>query len=145
MRSLEGSACTTSVTGYTREAANTVALYRPVHRDVTAKLKGVKGPILEQGDLTAARAKIVEYLVSDPPDMALRKAAIAEVPTAIRLKFEDAITEHVNEITTAYAGQLKEFTTLNPSKQAGAKMNAVIEQVSTSLRDLRTESLDLLK
>ncbi len=145
MRSLEGPACATTVTGYKREAANTVALYRPVHRDVTAQLKDIAGPIVEPGDLTTARAKLVDYLVSDPPDMALRKAAIAEVPTAIRLKFEVSITKHVDEITKAYAGQLKEFTTLNPSKQAGAKMNKVIEQVSTSLRDLRTESLDLLK
>ena len=144
MRSLEGAACTGPVTGYKRESANTLALYRPVHRDVTARLKGIKGPIMEPGDLVAARAKIVEYLVSDPPDMALRKAAIAEVPTAMRLKFEGAITEHVNEITAAYGDQLKEFTRLNPSKQAGAKMNKVIEQVGTSLRDLRTESLALL-
>ena len=112
---------------------------------MTAQLQGIKGPILEAGNLTSARTKLVDYLVSEPPDMALRKAAIAEIPTAIRLKFEGAITEHVNAINQAYGIQLKEFTTLNPSKQAGAKMNAVIEQVAASLRDLRTESLDLLK
>jgi len=145
MRSLEGPACTGTITGYTREEAGTVALYRPVHRDVTAQLQGIKGPIVEAGDLTGARAKLVDYLVSDPPDMALRKAAIAEIPVALRLKFETAISEHVNAINAAYVDQLKEFTTLNTSKQAAAKMNEIIQRVGTSLRDLRTESLDLLK
>jgi hypothetical protein len=144
-RSLEGPACTGTIKDYDPEAANTVALYRPVHRFATAKLQGIKGPILEPGDLTAARAKIVDYLVSDPPDMALRKAAIAEVPAALRPKFESAISEHVNIINEAYAIELKEFTQLNSSKQAAAKMNAIIERVGASLRELRTESLDLLK
>lgn len=111
---------------------------------MTYKLQGIKGPILEPSNLAATRTKLVDYLVSDPPDMALRKAAIAEVPAAVRLKFEIAITEHVNAINAAYGLELKEFLRLNQSKQGAAKMNTIIGKVGTSLRDLRTESLDLL-
>jgi hypothetical protein len=145
MRSLKGAACTGTIQQYDPAMAGTVALYRPVHFFVSAKLQGIKGPILEPGDLTPARTRLVDYLVSDPPDMALREAAIAEVTSAVRLKFETAIADHVNLINQAYAVELKDVVKLNPSKQAAAKMNAIIEKVGTSLRELRTESLDLLK
>ncbi len=133
-----------SVASYDREAAGTVALYRPVHREVTAQQSGVKGDILQAVDLTAARKKLVDYALSNPEDASLKEAAVADLRAGVRSRFVEEIDRHSNLIRDSYRIELKEFMAINRSKPAAAKMGAVIERVGGSLRQLRAESLSLI-
>ncbi|MCB1351166.1 MAG: DUF4157 domain-containing protein [Rhodobacteraceae bacterium] len=145
LASLDGPAFTGGARSYDRERAGTVALYRPVHREVTAAQQGVKGPIVTDAEIAGARTKLLDYAVSNPSDTAMRKSAVADLQTAVRGKFEAEIAGHTAKIRDAYVIELKDFMALNRSKQAAAKMQSVVERVADTLRTLRRESLDLLK
>jgi len=131
---------------YKRETAGTIALYRPVHREVTYAQKDIKGPIIEAKDVGGARSKLVEHaLATDDGKAPLDEAAI-QVKAAVRAKFEETMASHIGLIQKAYQEELKQFIMLNQaSKPAAAKMAAVIEQVGGTLRTLRSESLELVK
>src|SRR5690606_29551822 len=145
LRSLTGPAFKGPIVDYKRETAGTVALYRPVHREVTSRQQNVKGDLLSAEELTEARTKLVAYAVSNPSDTAMRHEAVGILQRKIRARFEEEIASHTALIRDQYQVELKEFMTLNKSKQAAAKMGAVIERVAGSLRDLRGESVNLLK
>ncbi|MDI5920401.1 DUF4157 domain-containing protein [Halomonas sp. LR5S13] len=133
------------VAGYNRETAGTVALYRPVHREVTAQQSGIRGSILEGVDLTQAREKLVNWALSVPEDRAQREGAISDLQAGIRKRFTGEIEAHAGHIRDAYQIELKEFMAINRSRQAAAKMCAVNERVGASLRTLRQESLSLIE
>ncbi len=130
---------------YTREAAGTVALYRPVHREVTARQATATGDLLEGVNLASARAKLVAYALSDPLDASLKEGAIAELRAGVAKRFVGEIETHSDRIRDAYRIELKEFLAINRSKAAAGKMAAVIERVGGTLRSLRSNSLSLVK
>ena len=145
LRSLVGPAFKGPIADYKRETAGTVALYRPVHREVTSRQQGVRGDLLSPEQLTEARTRLIAYAVSNPSDTALRREAVGILQQKIRTRFEEEIASHTALIRDQYQVELREFMTLNKSQQAAAKMGAVIERVAGSLRDLRGESINLLK
>jgi len=144
--SLSGSAFAgKGAAGYERDKAGTVALYRPVHREVTREQRGLQGDILQDANLTGAREKLVSYALSDPEDPDLKTQAIADLHKAVQARFDGAIAQHSADIKKAYELELKDFLAINSSKKAGAKMTAVIERVNGTLKSLRDESVGLIK
>ena len=135
------------VAGYQRDKAGTVALYSPVHHEVTRApgQRDLRGDILKNADLTSAREKLVGYALSDPEEPGLKKQAIADLQKTVEKRFESAIQKHNDDIKSAYQLELKDFLAINSSEKAGAKMAAVIERVNGTLKSLRDESIGLIK
>lgn len=133
------------INGYDRQTAGTVALYRPVHREVTAQQSRIRGSILDQVNLTGAREKLVTWALSEPEDATQKNGAIVDLQAGVRHRFVDEIVAHSGHIHDAYQIELKELMAINRSKQAAAKTGAVVERAGVTLRRLRQDSLKLVE
>ncbi|MEM7268230.1 MAG: hypothetical protein AAF401_03140, partial [Pseudomonadota bacterium] len=127
---------------YDQDAAGTVALYRPVHREITAAHK-MPSDLLSS--VSEAATLMADYAVSDPIDEAKYKAALVPLHTEISTAFDGSMTKHIDLINQAYQVEMKEFAALNTSKEAATKMAGVINRVGASLKTLRAESTALFQ
>ena len=134
-----------SVMNYNRDQAGTVALYRPVHREVTAAQANIQGSILQGIDLSSAREKVIDYAVSTPKDDTSKAQAQKDIQDKVKTRIDEHITSHSRAIKKFYASEVKDFKRINTSKQANEKIDLVVARVANTLKQLRTESLALFK
>lgn len=135
----------TEVSGYDRDAAGTVGLYRPVHREVTAKQGSVRGSVLKSAALTEAIDKLSTFAAEEAEDEQLYEQGRQALRDAVRTRFEYELDDHVDLIKGAYKIEMKEFLAINRSKAAAGQMTGIVNRVGSSLRQLRQSSLSLLQ
>jgi len=128
---------------YKAEKAGTVALYRPVHRKVTANHD--IPPLISDGTLAPVQEKIAAHVLEDKDDGVQFEAARSDLQACVRKSFITSMTRHTAKIGAAYKTEMNEFVILNNSKQAAMQMAGVVSRVAGTLKRLQTESLALLE
>jgi hypothetical protein len=127
---------------YKAEKAGTVALYRPVHRQVTTAHK--IPALMPAGKWAPAQEKLATYAVDKKNDSTQLEAAKTDLQAGVREKFISSMKSHTTCIGIEYKSEMKEFSTLNRSKQAATQMAGIVSRVSGTLKRLQGESLALL-
>ncbi len=127
---------------YNAEKAGTVALYRPVHRQVTANNK--IPPLIPADKWAPVQEKLATYAVDNKNDSTQVDAAKTDLQAGVRDTFIGSMTSHTTLIGNEYKTEMKEFSTLNKSKQAATQMAGVVSRVAGTVKRLQAESLALL-
>ena len=127
---------------YKAEKAGTVALYRPVHREVTAKHE--IPALIPTGKWAPVQKKLAAYALDNKNDSTQLEAAKTDLQAGVRETFISSMTSHTTFIGNEYKTEMKEFSTLNKSKQAATQMAGVVSRVAGTLKRLQGESLALL-
>ena len=134
---------TQEIKDYTEGTADTIALYRPVHKNVPDQKQGI-GDILKNIDLAQVRENLVDYAVTNPKDDSKKDQAIEKLRAGVNGYFVDKLNSHTGSVKSSYATEATEFKRINPSKKAASKMDKVLARVNTSLQTLREKSLSLI-
>ena len=138
---------TGGIAAYDGDAAETVGLYRPVHREVTAKMPtGAKmeealKTRLDGGALTAEAAPLIARALYPKPPAAAGPEILREIRTRIRNQLKKNLFEQADDhslhIAAEYKGELNEVAAINQDKQAVAAMTKIVGNVGGTTRDLR--------
>lgn len=127
---------------YKAEKAGTVALYRPVHRQVTAN--HTIPALVPAGNWAPVQEKLAAYALDNENAGTQLEAAKTDLHAGVRETFINSMTRHTTLIGDQYRTEMKEFSTLNKSKQAATQMAGVVSRVAGTLKRLQAESLAML-
>ncbi|MEM7669505.1 MAG: hypothetical protein AAF317_10200, partial [Pseudomonadota bacterium] len=136
---------TEPISAYDRDAAGTVALYRPVHREVTAKQGQIRGGILKRTNIGAAEEKLARYSALSRANAGLLNEAKGEIKKGIKDRFKEEMKAHSAYVEDEYKTEMKDAAAINTSKEAVLTMMSIGRRVSGTMKRLRTESNALLK
>jgi hypothetical protein len=96
------------------------------------------------GKWAPAQEKLATYAVDKKNDSTQLEAAKTDLQAGVREKFISSMKSHTTCIGIEYKSEMKEFSTLNRSKQAATQMAGIVSRVSGTLKRLQGESLALL-
>lgn len=127
---------------YKAEKAGTVALYRPVHRQITGEHE--IPALIPTEKWAPVKEKLANYALDTKDDSTQFKAAQSDLHAGVRENFIISMTKHTTAIGGEYKKEMTEVVKLNKSKQAATQMAGVVSRVSGTLKRLQAESLALL-
>ncbi|MEM7505608.1 MAG: DUF4157 domain-containing protein [Pseudomonadota bacterium] len=135
------------VASYSRGNAGTIALYRPVHREVSiVRNKALPDDLMAGVNLQSAADDLASYAVRFDKDPAFRDAGVQEVRTQIHGLLSTEFDDHANLIKTHYKTEMADFIAVNKGNKAAVdQMTMIVSKVGTTLRKLRGDSLSQLQ
>lgn len=131
------------IRGYERKRAGTIALYRPIHREVTKQMGAYTGDYLEgTAGLAAVADEVATYWTTgDRPGYDRVARAVRE---SVRSVVSQKVTEHGAAIRAEYRKDLKEIAKENATPKAEQVLEKITDRVGRTLRKLRTESESMI-
>lgn len=131
------------VASYDAAGAGTIALYRPIHRQITPPLNSdAKRGILTKVDLSRVGQALADHAVTgDATDLT---RGVEAIKTGVRNRWNEALLKHIAAIEGEYDTEITEVGDLNAGKDASQPMNLIVARVKLSLSGLNEESVNLL-
>ena len=132
------------VASYDYGAAGTIALYRPIHRQITPDLNAdAEKGILNKVNTGAATDALAEFAATG--DAGKKEEGLSAIRTGVRSRFDEVLLNHIGAITREYDTEQGEVQQVNAATDSSQQMAMITARVKNSLKALNSASIGLLK